>query len=40
MKIVLARIFICTSSLRERPAYEQKGAAESHEGAVLRMGAG
>ena len=42
MKIVLARIFIYPSPLRERP-HMSKGsreATESTEGAALRMGAG
>ena len=42
MKIVLARIFIYTSPLRERP-HMSKGSREATEstvGAALRMGAG
>ena len=41
MKIVLARIFICTSPLRERPLMSKgsREATESAVGAALRMGA-
>ena len=41
MKIVLARIFILVSSLRERPimSKDSREATESAVGAALRMGA-